>query len=153
MTELLNWTELKQNSRFLSANQPDSLFPHSLVHLGKWYHWLHCQTLVEDAVTSCIDHWSGLWTGPLTLTFISFQCITRVISYHKSGFYKCNAAMFFSALELCSITYSQIRSLPSLPYWKRLSISPCFMATLVLTTLRNHLAGYVLYIACLPTII
>ena len=58
--------------------------------------------------------------------------------------------MLFSALELCSITYSQIKGLLSLRYGKGLSISPCFMATLVLATFWNHLTGSVLYIACLP---
>ena len=92
--------------------------------------------------------WPVNWSSQSHFHFLSVYS-----SYHKSDFYKCNAAMFFSALELCSITYSQIKCLPSLPYWKGLSISPCFMATLVLTTFWNHLTGYVLYIAYLPTII
>ena len=58
--------------------------------------------------------------------------------------------MLFSALELCSITDSQIKGLLSLPYGKGLSIPPCFMAALVLATFWNHLTGSVLYIACLP---
>ena len=92
--------------------------------------------------------WPVNWSSHSHFHFLSVYS-----SYHKSDFYKYNAAMFFSALELCSITYSQIKRLPLLPYWKGLSISPCFMATLVLTTFWNYLTGYVLYIACLPTII
>ena len=99
-----------------------------------------------------------LWTGPLTLIFVSCQCvlhITRVI------FVK--VMQQYSSPQLWGPVPSfTLRS--NCPLWKpflhsaierrspllTLSTSPCFIASLVLTTLWNHLFMYVLYIICLP---